>query len=194
MIGTLFIVGGQGTVRDPQRVAKAAERVGVPIAEKVPGLPTEPETLVRINGGVQVAAGVLLAIGKAPRLASLALLGSIVPTTAAGHRFWEEDDEGMRTQQLIHFLKNLAVAGGLVLSAFDLDGAPSIGWRARRRAERAAAKAATARAKAAARTAKATRGAAAQAAKGTALLEAGRAGVGTVGSLVSHAADALPVG
>ena len=50
---------------------------------------TSTEDAVRINGGVQVAAGALLTLNKLPRLAALALAATLVPTTAAGHRFWE---------------------------------------------------------------------------------------------------------
>jgi hypothetical protein len=35
----------------------------------------------------------------------------------AGHRFWQEDDAERAAQQQIHFLKNLAVIGGLLLRA-----------------------------------------------------------------------------
>jgi hypothetical protein len=67
-------------------------------------------------------------------LAALALIGSIVPTTYAGHRFWEESDDVAKQQQLTHFLKNLGLLGGLILAAVDTEGAPSISWRAKRRA------------------------------------------------------------
>jgi hypothetical protein len=80
----------------------------------------------------------LLAIGKFRRLAALALIGSLIPTTLAGHRFWEEADEAKRAQQQIHFLKNLGLLGGLILAAVDTEGAPSLGWKARRRARRMA--------------------------------------------------------
>jgi hypothetical protein len=76
---------------------------------------------VKVNGAVQVGAGVLLATGKMPRVAALALIGSIVPTTYAGHRFWEETDDVRRKQQWIHFLKNLGLLGGLLL---ELDSRP----------------------------------------------------------------------
>ena len=89
---------------------------------------------MRINGAVQIGAGVLLATGKFRRLASLALIGSIIPTTYAGHRFWEETDPVTRTQQRMHFLKNLGLLGGLILAAVDTEGEPSLGWRAKRRA------------------------------------------------------------
>ena len=62
------------------------------------------------------------------------LVASVIPTTYAGHRFWEEVDDETRAQQHVHFLKNLGLLGGLILAANDTDGAPSLGWRARRRA------------------------------------------------------------
>jgi hypothetical protein len=34
----------------------------------------------------------------------------------------------------MHFLKNLGLLGGLILAAFDTEGAPSLGWRAKRQA------------------------------------------------------------
>ena len=39
----------------------------------------------------------------------------------------------MRAQQQMHFFKNLALLGGLILAAVDTEGEPSLGWRARRR-------------------------------------------------------------
>jgi len=84
---------------------------------------------------VQLGGGVLLAVGRARRLAALALIGSIVPTTYAGHRFWEETDEQRRAQQRVHFLKNLGLLGGLILAAVDTDGAPSLAWRSRQKAQ-----------------------------------------------------------
>ncbi|WP_421119323.1 DoxX family protein [Aquihabitans daechungensis] len=94
------------------------------------GIDLEDETYVRINGAVQVGAGVLLAVGKAPRLASTALAASLIPTTIAGHRFWEyEGDE--RQQQQVHFLKNVGLLGGLILAAVDTEGRPGLAWRAR---------------------------------------------------------------
>ena len=91
----------------------------------------DTETVVRVNGGVQIVAGVLLATGRFRRLACLFLMGSLIPTTYAGHRFWEETDETARSQQRMHFLKNLGLLGGLILAAVDTEGAPSLGWRAK---------------------------------------------------------------
>jgi uncharacterized membrane protein YphA (DoxX/SURF4 family) len=136
LLASIFIAGGIDALRDPEGKAKAAQAVTVPLTRRVPALPDDPELLVQINGAVQVGAGVLLATGRCRRLAALALIGSIVPTTYAGHRFWEEDDAAVRAEQQAHFLKNLGLLGGLILAAFDTEGAPSLGWRARRRAAR----------------------------------------------------------
>jgi putative oxidoreductase len=133
----MFVVGGWDSLRNPEGKVKKADPVAQAVASRVPGLPQETETLIRINGAVMVGAGALLAIGKFPRLAALALIGTILPTTYAGHRFWEETDEATKAQQRIHFIKNLGLLGGLILAAVDTEGAPSLGWRARRRVERA---------------------------------------------------------
>jgi putative oxidoreductase len=136
LLASVFISGGIDTLRQPApRVAKA-EPVA-PAVGRAFGLPSDTEQLVKINAAVQIAAGLLLAIDRLPRLAAVALIGSLVPTTVAGHRFWEETDPGQRSQQLTHFLKNLGLLGGLILAAVDTEGAPSISWRARRAAKRA---------------------------------------------------------
>lgn len=55
---------------------------------------------------------VVLAIGIAPRLSAAALAGLLVPTTVAGHAFWNEADAAARGQQRIQFFKNLCMLGG----------------------------------------------------------------------------------
>ena len=84
-------------------------------------LPQDDEALVRANAGVQAAAGVLLAAGVLPRTAALALAGSMVPTTAAGHPFWQIADPAARKAQRVQFHKNLAMIGGLLFAALDHD-------------------------------------------------------------------------
>jgi putative oxidoreductase len=134
LLASMFIAGGVDAVRDPDGKVKAAEAVMQPLRDILPVLPQDTATLVRLNGMVQAGAGAFLAIGKFRRLAALMLIGSIIPVTYAGHRFWEEVDDDVRAQQRIHFLKNLGLLGGLILAALDTEGAPSLGWRARRRA------------------------------------------------------------
>jgi putative oxidoreductase len=94
-------------------------------------IPENPRTLVRLNGAVHLVGGLALATGQGRRAGALALAASMVPTTLAGHAYWEEDDPGQRAAQQIHFLKNLSMLGGLLLAAVDTEGRPSLMWRAR---------------------------------------------------------------
>jgi putative oxidoreductase len=100
----------------PESKVKAAELVTRPIAAHFTAFPENTAHAVQFNGTVQVAAAALLSLGRLPRLAALALIASLVPTTLAGHRFWDEIDEEVRAQQLTQFLKNLGLLGGLVLT------------------------------------------------------------------------------
>ncbi|MGC8923277.1 DoxX family protein [Streptomyces jietaisiensis] len=135
MLASMFIAGGLDSVRHPERVAEIAEPVVRPVSDRVPMLPDSTLQAVRINGAVQVAAGVLLGLGRMPRLSALALAGTLVPTTLAGHRFWEAEEGADRVQQRIHFLKNVSMFGGLLVTADDTHGVPSLLWRGRHTAK-----------------------------------------------------------
>ncbi len=133
MLAAVFISGGIDTLRNPALRVQKADPIAPKVGKAI-GLSQDTEQLVKINAAVQVAGGVLLAIGRLPRLAATTLAASLVPTTVAGHPFWQESDPERRAQQQIHFFKNLGLLGGLILAAVDTEGAPSIGWRARRAA------------------------------------------------------------
>ena len=130
MLASIFIIQGYDTFRRPEHVAARAEPVVRPLAERVSVVPAKTEQAVRLNGAVQMVAGGMLALGKFPRLSALAVAGTLVPTTLAGHRFWEEDEQASRAQQRIHFLKNASMLGGLLIAAGDTAGKPSLAWQA----------------------------------------------------------------
>lgn len=141
MLASIFVVGGVNALRNaPALAAKAAPVTDklVPLAHKAAPqapLPEDPTTMVRINAGVQIVAALTLATGRAPRLSAAVLATTLVPTTAAAHRFWEVDDKAQRNQQQLHFFKNVALFGGLIIAAGDTDGRPGVAWRARRAAK-----------------------------------------------------------
>jgi len=142
MLATMFVAGGVDTLRNPAGRAQAAAPLIAKSEQALPdqitdNIPTDPDTLVKVNAAVQVGGGLLLATGRLPRLASLALAGSLVPTTFAGHPFWEETDPATKAAQRVHFFKNVSLLGGLLIAAVDTEGKPSVGWRSRRAARRA---------------------------------------------------------
>ena len=134
MLASMFVTGGLDTLRHPAPKVSAADTVVSGLAQWLP-------SGVRTQHGVVGECAVygawrgLLALGRFPRLSALALAGSLVPTTIAGHAFWKESDPARRKQQRVHFTKNVSMLGGLLLAAVDTQGRPSLAWRARRAPE-----------------------------------------------------------
>jgi putative oxidoreductase len=137
MLASIFAIQGFDTLLHPERVVQQAEPVIRSVGERAPAVPFDPEQAVRITGAVQLAAAALLAMGRLPRLSALAIAATLVPTTIAGHRFWEAENEKDRAQQRIHFLKNVSMLGGLLITAADTAGQPSLAWRGRHAAKAA---------------------------------------------------------
>ncbi|WP_432833438.1 DoxX family protein [Dactylosporangium sp. CA-092794] len=141
MLAALFVIQGWSAFREPQKLADRArpvtDRLGPGIKALHPALPSDAETLVRINGAAQVAGGLLLATGRVPRPAALLLAGSLVPTTLAGHPFWAIEDPQQRAMQRVQFLKNVSLFGGLLIAALDTEGRPGLRWRAGHAAKQA---------------------------------------------------------
>ncbi len=137
MIASMFVVGGVNALKNADVHAERAKKVTdrlAPTLDKVSGtvpVPTDPRSLVRLNAAAQLIGAAGLATGKLPRASAALLAASLVPTTAAGHLFWEESDPATRTQQKMHFFKNVSMMGGLLLAAVDTNGKPGVAWRAR---------------------------------------------------------------
>ena len=113
LLAGMFVYGGLDAFRNPSSKMARARVVTEPFADAV-SLDQNPVVLVQINGAVQVGGGVLLALGVLPRLSAAVLAASLIPTTAAGHRFWDETDPTTRAQQTIQFFKNASMFGGLL--------------------------------------------------------------------------------
>ncbi|MBS4103127.1 DoxX family protein [Tsukamurella paurometabola] len=144
LLGSIFVYTGYtGLTSDPGRKADTVAPLVEKATEALPdstAIPTSARSWVRINAGVQLGGGLLLATGRAPRAASLALAGTLVPATVVDHPFWAEADPEARREQQLHFVKNLSLLGGLLIAGFDTEGKPGVTWRARRAAERASAR------------------------------------------------------
>lgn len=131
LLASVFVVEGIDAVRHADRHAAAAEPIRpalARLAERVPGLPADPKSLTRLLGAVQIGAGVLLATGKAPRVAAGVLAVITVPTTLARHPAWAASGEERR-DHAGGLLRGAALLGGLIFAAEDRQGRPSLGWR-----------------------------------------------------------------
>lgn len=138
LIAAPFLVAGVSALRRPTEIAPSIDDPLIEgLAAKV-GLPTDPVTLAKINGAVQVGGAVMLIFGVLPRPAAIALGASVAATTAASHRFWEVKDPAKRNGQIAAFAKNAGLLGGLLMTALDTGGRPSVFWSSRKAAGKAA--------------------------------------------------------
>jgi uncharacterized membrane protein YphA (DoxX/SURF4 family) len=140
MLSAAFISRGVESLRSPKPAADAA-RPTLEGLSKLPdpvgtNVPSNAETVARINAAVQIGGGLLLATGKLPRLASAALAASVVPGSLGGHMFWNQSDPGRKADERRAFLTDVSLIGGLIIAAADTEGKPSLGWRGRRAAQK----------------------------------------------------------
>lgn len=107
LLAAPFVWLGYEAAAEPGKRVELAAALGVP----------QPEVAVRVNGAAMVAGGTGLAAGVLPRAAAAGLVASMIPTTLAGHAFWQHDDPVARKTNRIQFLKNLGLMGGLLAAA-----------------------------------------------------------------------------
>ena len=77
------------------------------------GMPAAPALLV-LTILLEVGGGLALITGFQARLAALALALFLVPVTLVFHGFWHADAAEVQNQ-LNHFLKNVAILGGMLV-------------------------------------------------------------------------------
>jgi uncharacterized membrane protein YphA (DoxX/SURF4 family) len=140
MLSAVFISRGVDALRSPKPAADAA-RPTLEGLSKLPdpvgtNVPSNAETVARVNAAVQIGGGLLLATGKLPRVASAALALTVVPGSLGGHRFWSESDPQRKADERRAFLTDVSLIGGLIIAAVDTEGKPSLGWRGRRAAHK----------------------------------------------------------
>ncbi|MFI5720751.1 DoxX family membrane protein [Nocardia sp. NPDC051750] len=143
LLAATFVANGVETLMHPQSRVQEASNLVSKGQESLPSnvassLPSDPDMLVRVTAAVQIAGGTLLALGKAPRPAALALAATVVPATVTEQNFWAETDPERKAAKRTAFLKDMGLLGGLMIAAADTAGKPSLGWRGRRAARRAA--------------------------------------------------------
>lgn len=143
LLASVFIAAGIEALRHPSARAGQTAHLLEKVPDQAPGADVaaraakDPDLVVRVNGGVLLLGGALLATGRMPRLASTMLAASIVPTTAVEHAFWDETDPERKAQSRSLFFRNVGLLGGLLLAAVDTEGKPSLVWRAQHASQHA---------------------------------------------------------
>ncbi|UFU07625.1 DoxX family protein [Ruania halotolerans] len=131
LLASVFVVDGIDAIRHADEhvaLLEPWEPLLDKVSEKVPWLPKKRATMVRLMGGVSVGAGVLLATGKAPRLAAGTLAVVAFKRTIIRYPFWSAKGEDRR-EKLNGFMRSGAVMAGLIFAAQDRQGKPSMAWQ-----------------------------------------------------------------
>lgn len=110
-LSAIFVYAGYGMFNNAERYAKQA-------AAAVPLLPDDP-MIAKVQGGAMMALGSTLALGILPKLSARLLALTLIPNTVIGHPFWKAQKPEDRRSQIIQFLKNLGLFGGLLYVTSD---------------------------------------------------------------------------
>jgi putative oxidoreductase len=115
-ISVIFVYTGYGMINNAERYAKRA-------ADAVPMLPDDP-MVARAHGATMMVAGSTLALGILPRMSARILALTMIPNTLIGHPFWKSETPEDRRTQLVQFMKNTGLFGGLLYLSADKRTAP----------------------------------------------------------------------
>jgi putative oxidoreductase len=105
MFGGYFVYNGVNHFRNQEGMSQYAGAKGVPAAEAV----------IPATGALLIAGGLSIVTGVKPRLGLASIMGFLIPVTLQMHRFWEEKDPQQRTNESVHFAKNLALVGASMM-------------------------------------------------------------------------------
>jgi uncharacterized membrane protein YphA (DoxX/SURF4 family) len=102
LFGGFFLYNGINHFKNHKMLAQYAASKGMPAAE----------------AGV-IASGVALTVGGAsiisgvkPKIGALAIMGFLAGAAGTIHDFWKQEDPQQRQNEMIHFMKNVAMLGG----------------------------------------------------------------------------------
>ncbi|GJE38982.1 DoxX family protein [Methylobacterium persicinum] len=98
LMSAIFLASGAGKLMAPAATLSTIEAVGLPF----------PEISYAAATAVEIGGGLLLVAGYRTRIVALVLAAFAVVTALTFHTAFTDQN------QMIHFLKNLAMAGGLL--------------------------------------------------------------------------------
>lgn len=104
LLAAIFLVSGIAKLTDTPGTVAHMTAAGIPYAD----------TLALVAGGAEVLGALAIATGFLTRAASLGLILFMIPTTLIFHAFWNATGEAHLTQ-MVNFMKNLAIIGGLAV-------------------------------------------------------------------------------
>lgn len=130
LLAVPFVYDGLSAALRPAEHTAAA-REGADTVTRTLGLDplddTQVSLVVRAHGAATVVAGVLLAVGRAPRTAALTLAALTAPLAVVNQPFTTKGPA--RQEKTAKFVRNLGSVGAAVIAGIDLEGRPGVSYR-----------------------------------------------------------------
>jgi putative oxidoreductase len=127
LFSAIFIFSGFNHFTNAETMTGYARSAGLPL----------PALAIYVSGTVLVVGGVCILLGAFARIAAAAIATFLVLAALTVHRFWGLPPD-QAAMQMVHFWKNISMAGGALLLAYFGPGPYSVKARSRVLEERRA--------------------------------------------------------
>jgi len=102
IFGGFFLYNGIHHFQERKMMSQYVAAKGIPL----------PDAAVTATGALLVAGGTSILLGVKPKLGAMAVMAFLGGVSPLMHDFWSVDDPNQRQEQMIHFMKNIALLGG----------------------------------------------------------------------------------
>ncbi len=110
VFGGFFIYNGINHFKNRKTMAEYAAAKHVPL----------PGIAIPATGALMLAGGASILLGLKPKYGALAVIAFLAGVSPVIHDFWRAEDPNQRTNDMINFAKNMALAGAaLALMSVD---------------------------------------------------------------------------
>lgn len=107
LLSAIFILSGLGKIPHFSAVAGMMASMGIPLAT----------VALVITLFIEIGCGLMVLTGFKARYAALVIALWLIPVTLVFHHFWGIP-EAAKQDQMVNFLKNVAIMGGLLILAY----------------------------------------------------------------------------
>lgn len=117
LLAAIFLASGWGKIGGFEETVGLVSSKVLPIinlAAEDPNAPLIAKILVGLAIAVELGGGLMLLLGWRAKLGAFLLLLFLIPTTYFFHAFWLAEDPAVMKTDMISFLKNLGLMGGMI--------------------------------------------------------------------------------
>ncbi len=100
--GGFFLYSGINHIRNRKGLAQYAGSKNIPM----------PDAGVVASGVALIVGGSSIVLGIKPKYGALAIIGFLLAVSPTIHDFWRAEDPNQRQNDMINFMKNMALLGG----------------------------------------------------------------------------------